>query len=337
MQDSDALLRAMTDGTRRRLLRVLSEQEMTVSELVDVLEQPQSTISRHLKMLRDAGLIVDRRHGTTTLSSLLPLPTIAANGNGHRHPKDGVRDLQRRLIEWVQQEPMEQTVQTRMTRVLARRSNGDGFFESVGSRWDQLRIDAFGDSFHWEALTSALPRHWVAADIGTGTGFLLPMLAAQFKQVIAVEPAEAMLQTARQRRELQDASHVSLRVGSLEQLPIEDVAVDLAIASLVLHHVAEPLTALKELARIVKPSGQLLIIEQTDHDDAAFSERMGDRWSGFSPEQMRQWVEEVGFADVRSHELTSSNRHHAPALFIVNATRATNSEASGKTRRTRRA
>lgn len=311
------LFRAMADNTRRRLLRVLSENELSVSELVEVLDQPQSTVSRHLKMLREAGFIVDRRRGTTVMSAMVPRQSVPDNGSA---------DLRERLVEWVETEPLDKGARLRLRRVLKRRGNGGAdFFESVGTRWDQLRIDAFGQAFHFEAMTSLLPSEWTVADIGTGTGYLLPILADRFRQVIAVEPVDAMLAAARQRPELKSVRNVDFRGGWLDDLPIDTSQVDLAIASLVLHHVAEPAEALKELRRIVKASGRLLVIEQKTHENTAFRDRMGDRWWGFEPKTLARWVRSAGFADVEVKELTAtvganSQADSPPVLFVLTAT-----------------
>jgi ArsR family transcriptional regulator len=336
MPHAERLFRAMADSTRRRLLRVLSENELNVSELVEVLNQPQSTLSRHLKMLREAGLIVDRRRGTTVMSAAAPRQAV---------PENGTADLRERLVEWIETEPLDKSARTRLHRVLKRRGGGGAdFFESVGGRWDQLRIDAFGQAFHFEALTSLLPAEWTVADIGTGTGYLLPLLATRFRRVIAVEPVDAMLAAARQRPELKSIRNVDFRSGSLDDLPIDTRRVDLAIASLVLHHVAEPAEALKELRRIVKRTGRLLVIEQETHENAAFRDRMGDRWWGFEPKALARWVRSAGFAEVEIRELTAvvgtnSQADPPPALFALTAagnnikTRADRSRQSTKKRK----
>lgn len=339
MAQVELLFRALADSTRRRMLRVLAAHELSVNELVEVLEVPQSTVSRHLKMLREVGMVVDRRCGTTTLSATLPPPekngdasdlSDGANGGTHRQlshaASDGAADLRQRLLEWAWHEPLDSHTLERIRGVLSRRSAGrDGFFESLGLRWDHLRIEAFGEVFHWEAFTSLLPDQWTVADIGTGTGHLLPVLARHFARVIAVEPAETMLAAARQRPELKQAGNVEFRGGSLEKLPIGSGELDLAVASLVLHHVQRPDEALKEIHRILRPDGRLLIIEQQAHENPGFAERMGDLWRGFEPDMLAGWVEEAGFSDVQCRPLSSarpSGRQKemiVPALFTMTA------------------
>src|SRR5262245_41702386 len=133
--ENEDLLRALADSTRHRIMQLLTRQELSVSELVDVLRLPQSTVSRHLKVLREAGLVIDRREGTTILYCL-----GAANGAS--------ADLKSVLMGWLGSQPLASAVEGRLERVLRRRRDESaGFFDRLGSRWDQLRSEAFGDAF----------------------------------------------------------------------------------------------------------------------------------------------------------------------------------------------
>jgi ArsR family transcriptional regulator len=313
------IFKALAEPIRHRLLQVLIAQELNVSELVDVLDQPQSTISRHLKVLRDVELLVDRRCGPTTFYAARPINPAGPEGDGHGSIGD-------RLLEWVAREPLDMALQQRLEAVIARRRGGSTFFDAIGARWDQLRIDAFGDAFHLEALTALLPREWTVADIGTGTGYLLPVLALRFRRVIAIDPAESMLQLARGRADVRTRENVEFRAGLLEQLPINDGELDLAIASLVLHHVPDPQAGLREIARAVRPKGRLLLIEQHAHEHQSFHDRMGDVWWGFEPGQLRRWTQAAGFQQVLVHEVTSAhpsgrNLGEVPRLFALTAER----------------
>ena len=267
MMNAELLFKALADGTRQRLVQVLSKHELSVSELVEVLDQPQSTISRHLKVLHEAGLLVDRRFGTTVLYAARTPAHVhvggagggragGKNGTGGARGATGLRD---RLLDWVGQERLGEAMRDRLERVMRRRRVGKAdFFEAVGARWDQLRIEAFGEVFHFEALISLLPAEWTVADIGTGTGYLLGVLAGHFRKVIAVDPARSMLEAARNRPEVKPARNVSFRQGSLADLPLQDGEVDLAIASLVLQHVDRPATALGELRRCLRGGGKVI-------------------------------------------------------------------------------
>ncbi len=310
--DDQAVFKAMADATRRNILQLASRQELSVSELVDCLRQPQSTVSRHLKVLRDAGLLHDRREGTAVLYAA---PENATNGNGDA-------DLQGHLVHWLADRPLPPSLARRLRGIVQRRAGrSDAFFSQVGHRWDQMRLDAFGDAFHLEALAMLLPGDWTVADIGTGTGYLLPTLGRAVERVIAVDPVAAMLDIARDRAAAAGVDNVSFREGGLSRLPLDDGAVDLALAVLVLHHVPSPADALAEICRVVRPGGRVLIVEQYAHSLEAFHDRMQDRWWGFEPEALAESVTSAGFDAVRHRRLPANGAADAPDLFALTATR----------------
>jgi ArsR family transcriptional regulator len=302
---AETVFKALADETRQRMLRVLHGQELSVSELVEVLGQPQSTVSRHLKVLREAELIHDRRQGTTVLYSL----RAGANGS----------DLSARLVDWSASQALPRGVANRLAGVLRRRREmSDRFFDAVGRQWDDLREKHFGTTFHLEALISLLPRTWTVVDVGTGTGYLLPLLASQFDRVIGIEPVPSMLEAAQHRVDAEHLARVELKAGDLAALPLADDSVDLAIAMLVLHHVPSPPEALGELHRVVAPGGRLLIVEQHTHSDEAFRERMQDRWWGFDREALAERVRHTGVRDVVARDLTPADgAGDSPGLFVI--------------------
>jgi ArsR family transcriptional regulator len=137
-----------------------------------------------------------------------------------------------------------------------------------------------------------------------------------------VEPAERMLQVARSRAERESLRNVEFRQGSLEHLPLTNEEVDLAIASLVLHHVGSPVDALRELRRCIRGDGRLLVIEQEPYQNEAFQDRMGDHWPGLSCERLGQWLHDAGFVSVKTGALRSARRTarlegQVPGLYCV--------------------
>ncbi len=318
--DSDGVFRALADSTRQRLLQLLILEELNVSELVEILGQPQSTISRHLQVLKQSGLVRDRRHGTAALYS-------AARTHSTTDVEDDANDLQSMMLDWLGARPLPQMVRERLEQVLHHRSSdASAFFNRVGKRWSELRREAFGSAFSTEAFVSLLPRAWTVADVGTGTGDLLPVLAANFRKVLAIDPSETMLGCARQRSEDHDATNVSFHLGELAELPLESASCDLAIAILVIHHVQSPEAALAELHRVVRPGGRVLIVEQQLHENQAFYETMKDLWWGFAPAELAGGLAAAGFEDVRSQHLTtvmeSSGAVESPPLFVLTGARA---------------
>ncbi len=310
--DADAVFKAMADGTRQRVLSVLGRQELSVGELVEVLDQPQSTVSRHLKVLRDAGLVADRRQGPAVHYA------VRRQGDGSH-----TAELAGRLVDWVDDLPLETGVAARLEHVIdTRRAMSRTFFDRVGTEWDELREGAFGSQFHLEAFIGLLPRGWRVVDVGTGTGYLLPTLARHFAHVIGVEPVERMLDGARQRVGAAGLRNVELHRGDMTKLPIDAGSVDLAIATLVLHHVATPREAVMELGRVVTAGGRVMLIEQLAHENEAFRERMQDRWWGFEVETLAAMVESAGFEQVSARMLLNVPRAaDAPELFVMTATR----------------
>lgn len=306
---TEEVLRALADSVRQKTMQVLIMEELSVSELVDVVQLPQSTVSRQLKVLREAGLIRDRRLGKTTLYRASEIGKEA----------EGVDRL---LMDWLRRQPVSATIRKRLERRLRSRDRGGvGFFERLGKRWDELRISAFGEAFAFEAVMALLPSDWTVADIGCGTGFLLPALADHFHHVIAVEPAHAMLECARQRVVEHGATNVTYHHGELGVVPIEDSTCDLAIACLVLHHVPEPAAALAEMHRITRPGGRVLILEQDTHENQAFYETMQDHWWGFEAKELIARMQAAGFERIRRHELQSaggrSSSMEAPDLYVL--------------------
>ena len=305
-----AIFKALADDTRQQALAVLAKQELTVSELVEVLHKPQSTVSRHLRVLREARLISDRRDGNAVLYAIAA-PHSPGNANG--------ADLPNKLLQWLAEQSISGVLRSRLDAVVLRRNEmSHRFFDRIGRQWDVLRDQSFGSRFYLEAFLALLPGDWTVADLGMGTGYLLPTLAAHFRWVIGVEPVAAMLDGARQRVQCSGQANVELCNADLAHLPFAASAVDLAIAVLVLHHVPAPGEALAELKRIVRPGGCVLIVEQTAHDSETFQERMQDRWCGFAPDEFGKMVASVGFREVSTRRLTTVEpAPDAPDLFVV--------------------
>lgn len=310
MANPDLIFRALADETRRRTLTVLRQHELSVSELVSVLDQPQSTVSRHLRVLRDAAMIRDRRNGNAVMYSV---PTWASR------PRDS--DPLAGLTEWLGRQRLPRSIKSRLDSVLRRRRDmSRRFFDEQGRQWDALRENSFGTQFQLEAFMALLPDTWTVADIGTGTGYLLSSLARHFRKVTGVEPSDRMIEAARDRVEREQLKNVELRTGELEQLPISRASVDLAIAALVLHHVASPATAVSELRRITRQGGAVLLVEQLAHQSESFRTRMQDRWWGFEPGELITWLEAAGFCSCRYVKLaTVELADDAPELFAVTA------------------
>jgi len=305
-----AVFKALGDPTRHLISQVLSHQELAVNELAESLQMPQSTVSRHLRVLREAGLVTDRREGVTVYCRVLP-------------DVSGDDPLACSICRWFKDQPLPPEVAARVERILQRRRRRSSeFFDRRGAEWDDLRRGCFGHDFPLEAVLGLLPSDWVVADLGTGTGYLLPALGRVFGRVIAVDHSRSMLARARQRANAHGLSNVEMRWGELEALPIETDRLDLAVAMLVLHHVGDPVRALGQIARVLRPGGTLLIVELAEHQDDELRQSMGDLWMGFSAERLSSMAAEVGMDTRRIVELGSTSaeqeteRTH-PSLYAL--------------------
>jgi ubiquinone/menaquinone biosynthesis C-methylase UbiE/DNA-binding transcriptional ArsR family regulator len=302
---------ALADPTRCRMLWLLDQQELTVSELCAVLQLPQSTVSRHLKLLGDAGWVSVRRDGTSRYY------TLALDGAGGAH-SDIWKLTKPQLVARTDAEQDGR----RLARVIGRRSESSArFFATSAGEWDRLRAELFGREFVHGALVGLLPPHWVVADLGCGTGAMLPVLAPHVARVIGVDASDEMLAAARDRARA--FGNVELRTGTLEALPIDAASVDAATLMLVLHHLASPVEALKEAARVLKPGGRLLIVDMTPHDHEEYRQRMGHVWLGFADEQMRRLLTQAGFDAIRIQPLSPDAEAKGPGLFAASAARRT--------------
>lgn len=298
---------ALADGTRCRMLWLLDQQELTVSELCGVLQLPQSTMSRHLKTLADAGWVTSRRDGTSRYYAL------AADGT------DGARTQIWALTraQLVGRPGIQQDAR-RLSRVLAGRSKtSQQFFATVAGEWDQLRDDLFGGQFSIQALLGLLPDDWIVGDLGCGTGLLLSVLSTSVHSVIGVDGSDEMLAAARARAG--HLANVDVRLGTLEALPIDDNTLDAALMVLVLHHLPAPALALTEARRVLKPGGRLLIVDMAPHEHEEYRQQMGHVWLGFNEDQMRRLLEQSGLEPRRFAPLVPATEAKGPTLFAATA------------------
>lgn len=296
---------ALADPTRCRMLWLLQRHELTVSEICAVLQLPQSTVSRHLKTLGDADWVSSRRDGTSRYYSLA---------------LDGADGARTRIWELTREQVSDRREAAqddrRLARVLSeRRETSQKFFASSARQWDRLREDLFGRDVIPTALLGLLPADWVVADLGCGTGAMLPLVASHVANVIGVDASDEMLAAARDR--VDALSNVELRRGSLESLPIPDSTLDAATLMLVLHHLPSPVAALAEAHRALKPGGRLLIVDMAPHDREEYRQRMGHVWLGFSEDQMRRFASQAGFDQARFQHLAPSADAKGPNLFVL--------------------
>lgn len=296
---------ALADATRCRMLWLLDRHELTVGELCAVLQLPQSTVSRHLKTLADAGWVTSRRDGTSRYYALAMGKAIA-----------GQTELWELTRAQLAGRPGVEQDARRLAQVLARRGEASQrFFATSAGEWDRLRDELFGRGVTLHALLALVPSTWTVGDLGCGTGTIVSLLAPHVRSVIGVDASEEMLAAARHRTAA--FANVDLRRGALEALPIADASLDAAVMVLVLHHLPSPVPALAEAFRALKPGARLLIVDMTSHDREEYRQQMGHVWLGFSEDQLRRFVEQAGFPALAVHALPPADEAKGPALFVA--------------------
>jgi ArsR family transcriptional regulator len=305
-----AWMASLADATRLRLLHLLERHELGVVELCDVLQLPQSTVSRHLKLLVDEGFIGSRAQGTNRLYRMV---------EGERDAAD------RRLWLLARTEtatwPQVEHDRLRLARRLSEREPAaQAFFAGAAGKWDRLRAELYGDVFGREALLALLPSDWVVADLGCGTGQQAALLAPLVARVIGVDQSAAMLKAARRRTA--GLSNVELRQGSLEALPLDDASVDGGLLVLALTYLSEPARALSELARILKPGGRAVVVDLLRHDRDDFRRQMGQQNLGFTPAALREALGAAGLRVDACRALAPEPQAKGPALVMAAATRS---------------
>jgi ArsR family transcriptional regulator len=296
---------SLADPARSRILLLLDRHELTVGELCGITQLPQSTVSRHLKALADAGWVAARAEGTSNLYTMT------------RDDLDApARKLWLIVRDQVGASPSAAQDQRRLSSVLAeRRTKSQEFFSSSAGQWDRMRDEMFGDRFHLNALGAFVDPSWTVGDLGCGTGQVSAALAPFVARVIAIDGSAAMLQSAKKR--LQSFTNVELRRGDLEELPVDDGRLDAAMLTLVLHHVPEPDKALVEVARVVKPGGRIVLVDMLPHDRDNYRQQMGHVWLGFSDDHVRMLLAGAGFDDVRIVAMPPDPKAKGPALFVA--------------------
>lgn len=296
-------LSALADATRCRMLTVVESHELTVSELCTVLQLPQSTVSRQLKILADAGWLASRRDGTSRYYTL------------------ALDDESRAQVWRITREQMAGQLSAgqdtrRLERVLKMRSTASQkFFATSAGQWDLVREDLFGHDFLASSLLSLLDDTWVVGDLGCGTGLATAAIAPHVARVIGVDASEEMLGAAKTR--LSALKNVEWRAGTLEALPIKDRTLDVAVLMLVLHHVPSPVAALSEAFRALKPGGRALIVDMAPHHHEDYRQQMGHVWLGFSSDQTRKFLTQAGFEKTQVTSLPEDPAARGPGLFVA--------------------
>jgi ArsR family transcriptional regulator len=313
---------SLADPTRLRLLRLVERHELQVQELCDVLQLPQSTVSRHLKLLSDQGWLKSRPQGTTRYYRM-------AENNG------GARRLWLLAREQTNGWASAEQDQLRLARRLAERQPAaQAFFAGAAGQWDRLRAELYGQAFTQAALAALVPSEYAVADLGCGTGHAAAALAPLVRRVVGVDQSAAMLKAAKKRTA--EFSNVELRQGSLEALPLEDQSVDAALLLLALTYVEGPAGALREALRVLKPGGRVVVVDLLHHDREEFRRQMGQIVPGFRPQALEALLAEAGFETPAVRPLPPEPQAKGPALLLATARRGAGDDTSKQDRAKRK-
>lgn len=296
-----AALNAAGEATRLRLLALLAETELTVSEVVAILGQSQPRVSRHLKLLVEAGLVERRREGAWAFFRLSP--SGAAGRLAHA------------IVDWLDAD--DRTLADDRARLKevrqARAESAARYFAAHATEWDDIRSlyipETLVESAIREAVGDAPIRRLL--DLGTGAGRMLELFAPRAEHAIGVDLSSAMLGVARGRLEETGTRNAQLRQGDLYALPIERNSCDLAIMHQVLHYLDDPSRALREAARALAPGGRLVVVDFAPHREEALRDKHAHRRLGFSSREISELLAQAGLETLLHRDLAPGAKEGA--------------------------
>jgi ubiquinone/menaquinone biosynthesis C-methylase UbiE len=287
----NTLLKAAGETTRLRILALIAEAELTVSDLTEILRQSQPRISRHLKLLAEADLVERHREGAWAFFRM------AESGAGG----EVARSLLARL------DPQDRVVVRDRERLAAvRQARADAaqdYFRAHAAQWDRIRKLHAPDEAVEAAIVSTLSEKPVRAllDLGTGTGRMLELFGSSIERGLGVDMSKDMLSLARARLDRAGLKNCSVRQGDIYDVDVPDGAFDAVIVHQVLHFLTDGARAIREAARVLSPGGRLLVIDFAPHDLEFLREEHAHHRLGFAPETVSQWMDAAGLT-MASHQ-----------------------------------
>jgi ubiquinone/menaquinone biosynthesis C-methylase UbiE len=311
----NAALKAAGEETRLRVLALLAETELTVSDLTDILRQSQPRISRHLKLLAEAGLIERFREGTWAFFRL------AEHGGG--------AELARALLDRL--DPADHTIARDRARLAsvrqARAAAAQAYFRAHAAEWDRIRKLHVADDAVEDAIRAALSGKPFRSllDLGTGTGRMLELYGPEIERGLGLDLSLDMLLLARDRLERAGLKHCSVRQGDIYDLPLGNDSFDVVILHQVLHFLDDGARAIKEAARVLRPGGRLLVVDFAPHEQEFLREQFAHRRLGFAPETVAQWMTASGLEPLLHKSLSpepDSEGKIAVSLWLARDVRA---------------
>ena len=311
----NSALKAAGEETRLRILALVAEAELTVSDLTDILRQSQPRISRHLKLLAEAGLVERFREGTWAFFRL------AEHGNG--------ATVARALIDHLN--PADQTIARDRARLAsvraARAAAAQAYFRVHAAQWDRIRKLHVTDDAVEDAIRAALGDKPFRSllDLGTGTGRMLELFGPEIERGLGLDLSLDMLQLARDRLERAGLKNCSVRQGDIYDLPLANDSFDVVILHQVLHFLDDGARAIHEAARVLRPGGRLLVVDFAPHEQEFLREQFAHRRLGYARETVSQWMTSSGLEPVLHKSLApepGTDGKIAVSLWLARDTRA---------------
>ncbi len=292
------ILRALGDSTRLRLLALVEEEELSVNELQFITGLGQSRISTHLGLLLENGLVTSRRDGKRSLYRTIH--------NGQ------VNDSLSLALKGATEAPEHGSDQASLRRILKQRNQTQQlYFNQVAGRFDRQ----YGPGRSWQAFGQFLLRiipPLDIADLGSGEGLLAELLSRRARKIICVDNSKRIVDFGTQKAKKNGLKNVEFRQGNIESPPIRTNTVDLALLSQALHHAEHPEKAIAAAHKILRPGGQLMILDLLEHNQSTVTEHLGDRWPGFNETTLHTWLQDAGFKQIETAQV---DREEEPPHF----------------------
>ncbi len=300
MADSWEVLKLLADSTRVRILALLQSEELSVAELQEILDMGQSRISSHLSLLRQGELVQDRRDGKKTFYGL---------STGADSRISGLLDA---VCHTVAETTQIAEDGRNLSRALEKRKRkAEEYFNSVAGRLGKN----YCPGRSWEGIGHMLlhltPKIRVA-DLGAGEGLLSQLLARRADRVVCIDNSPKMVEFGSELAKKNGFTNLTYKLGDIEQVPLADSSVDLALLSQALHHAQHPEKAVSEAFRILKKGGQVLILDLLEHDFEKARDLYADLWLGFSENKLYQFLKDAGF---RRIEVNTVAQEESPPHF----------------------
>jgi ubiquinone/menaquinone biosynthesis C-methylase UbiE len=301
-----AALKAMAEPTRLRLLVLLASGELSVKDLTGILGQSQPRISRHLKLLAEAGLVERAPEGSWVYFRLAEGGEGGALAHlvlGAVQRADPVLARDRRRAEALREE---------------RERAAQAYFQAHAGEWDSIRALHVAEAEVEAAVAEALGQgpFGLLVDLGTGTGRMLELLRERYRRGLGIDLSPAMLAYARAKLERTELRHAQVRQGDIYDLPLADQAADAAVMHQVLHFLSDPQRAVREAARVLAPGGRLLIVDFAPHELEFLREQFAHERLGFAGPLVEQWLADAGLAVIERRDLEPA-RENADARLTV--------------------